>query len=196
MSSDYRDLSLFVIGEKRSHWQLLAELLSRLPNLRFLSVELNDNPEPSWSDSEEEEEEEDSDSEDEDGSVSEKEVISKAEPSKKGGLEPGEAEALVEEMKYVMEHGEDPFDRICRQERFDCRGIREALSAIGRLSNLEGFGTSVRRRSSVKLTVHNIQIQPLFSVLHPGVPATTEPHASEVLAHPWMERLVRYRGGR
>ncbi len=34
-----------------------------------------------------------------------KEAIRKAQPSKKGGLEPGEAEALVEEMKYIMEHG-------------------------------------------------------------------------------------------
>ncbi len=58
VSSDLMDLSLFVAGEKRSHWQLLAKLLSRLPNLRFLSVELNDYPEPSC-DSEEKEEEQD-----------------------------------------------------------------------------------------------------------------------------------------
>ncbi len=79
-----------VVSGKQGHWHQLAELLSRLRNLRFLSVELVDRSGAHYN--------------------------------------PKEADGIV-----------DPFDKASREERIDCAGVRDALAAIGKLSDLEGL---------------------------------------------------------
>ena len=45
-------------------------------------------------------------------------------------------ETIVEKMKHTTGRGDD---KAAQEENFDCRGVRDALSAIRRLSNLEGL---------------------------------------------------------
>ncbi|KLO11440.1 hypothetical protein SCHPADRAFT_906032 [Schizopora paradoxa] len=91
------------LGEvEKSHWDLLAELLGRLPNLRYLSVEMNERPD----------------------SFKEQGVLRKEYDKK---------EASQTRTDF------DPYEKVCREEKFEYRGIRDVLSAIGRLSNLEGL---------------------------------------------------------
>ncbi|KLO11442.1 hypothetical protein SCHPADRAFT_942082 [Schizopora paradoxa] len=145
VSSYFLKEYLPAVGERRSHWQLLAQLLRRLPNLRFLSVEVNDQPELSTSDLEGEEEEElkeCSDGDDEsDSEANVRSIASRTTPPirKIAKIDVEEAEALVEEMNYLVQHGEDDCDRACRQERFDCRGVKDVLKAIGCLTDLVGL---------------------------------------------------------
>ncbi len=110
VSSDEMEESLAAVGEnEKSHWDLLAELLTRLPNLRFLSVELNDKPD----------------------SYSEQEKTRKE-------LEKKEAsQALSENASATRD--DDSYEKVCREEGFEYSGVRDVLNAIGKLSNLEGL---------------------------------------------------------
>lgn len=112
-----------VQGNTTSHWELLAELLSRLPNLRFLSVELRDDPWPGDSDLDSDEDESDSDEDVELTAAVQNAQNSEAEP---------EVEALKISLAAI-------YEKAAAKEKINCRGIMATIRAIGRLSSLEGL---------------------------------------------------------
>ncbi|KLO07958.1 hypothetical protein SCHPADRAFT_909000 [Schizopora paradoxa] len=112
-----------VQGNKKSHWELLADLLLRLPNLRFLSVELRDDPFPGDSDLDTDEEESDSDEGLDETTSPQNEQDVEIDP---------EVEAMKSSLDAV-------YEKMALKDKINCKGIMAMIRAIGRLTSLEGL---------------------------------------------------------